>query len=188
MAGRGVPGPLILGGPTPYSAGMGRLNFLVEGVSGTGKTSVCHELRRRGLHALNGDTDLAYQGDPITGEEHDGQPSHEKHIWRVAAVRQAAADAGQPMTFFCRGSRNFSQFLDVFDEVFVLQIDADTLQRRLAQRPDDEFGSSPTEREFILRLHADGADVPKHATQIDATQPLDRVVDQLLARATAHRA
>ena len=47
---------------------MGRRNFLIEGVSGTGKTSVCTELRRRGFHAVNGDTDLAYQGDPETGE------------------------------------------------------------------------------------------------------------------------
>ena len=31
------------------NARMGVRNFLVEGVSGTGKTSVCHELRRRGF-------------------------------------------------------------------------------------------------------------------------------------------
>ena len=35
---------------------MGVRNYLIEGISGTGKTSVCHELRRRGYHvqpALN---------------------------------------------------------------------------------------------------------------------------------------
>jgi hypothetical protein len=48
---------------------MGKRNYLIEGVSGTGKTSVCQELRRRGYLAINGDRELAYQGDPTTGEK-----------------------------------------------------------------------------------------------------------------------
>ena len=36
---------------------MGKRNYLIEGVSGTGKTSVCHELRRRG-YALRTVPDL----------------------------------------------------------------------------------------------------------------------------------
>jgi hypothetical protein len=43
---------------------MGIRNYLIEGVSGTGKTSVCDELQRRGYHAIHGDRELAYQGDP----------------------------------------------------------------------------------------------------------------------------
>jgi hypothetical protein len=31
---------------------MGRPNYLVEGLSGTGKTSVCDELQRRGFHPV----------------------------------------------------------------------------------------------------------------------------------------
>ncbi|WP_255508672.1 hypothetical protein [Micromonospora sp. A202] len=41
---------------------MGLRNYLIEGVSGTGKTSVCKELQRRGYDAVNGDRELAYQG------------------------------------------------------------------------------------------------------------------------------
>ena len=48
---------------------MGMRNYLIEGVSGTGKTSVCKELQRRGYYAINGDTELAYQGDPETGKQ-----------------------------------------------------------------------------------------------------------------------
>jgi len=40
---------------------MGIRNYLIEGVSGTGKTAVCRELRRRGYHAVNGDRALAYR-------------------------------------------------------------------------------------------------------------------------------
>jgi broad-specificity NMP kinase len=48
---------------------MAKKNYLVEGVSGTGKSSVCDELQRRGYKAINGDKELAYQGDPETGNE-----------------------------------------------------------------------------------------------------------------------
>jgi len=40
-----------------YRPSVGMWNYLVEGVSGTGKTSVCKELRRRGFHAVNGEAD-----------------------------------------------------------------------------------------------------------------------------------
>lgn len=162
---------------------MGRRNYLIEGVSTTGKTSVCTELRRRGFNAVNGDTDLAYQGDPQTGEPTDGEPSHWHHIWDVDKVRALVADRGESCTFFCGGSRNFAQFLDLFDEVFVLEIDRDTLLRRLDGRPADEFGARQSERDLILRLHRTGEDIPENGISIDATAPLADVVDEIVQRA-----
>ncbi len=47
---------------------MGIKNFLIEGVSCSGKTTVCNELQRRGYNAIHGDRELAYQGDPINGK------------------------------------------------------------------------------------------------------------------------
>ncbi len=38
---------------------MGIRNFLVEGVSGSGKTSVATELQQRGHHVVHGDRELA---------------------------------------------------------------------------------------------------------------------------------
>ncbi|KQV72097.1 nucleoside kinase [Nocardioides sp. Root122] len=157
---------------------MGVRNYLLEGVSGTGKTSVCRELQRRGHHAVNGDTDLAYQGDPVTGRPIDSAV-HEHHIWDVGRVRQLVADHRAPVTFFCGGSRNHASFLDVFDEVFVLEVDLETLLRRLAQRGDDEWGGKPEERDLVVRLHRTGEDVPV-GVPIDATRPLTEVVNEIL--------
>lgn len=86
------------------------------------------------------------------------------------------------MSFFCGGSRNFGSFIDLFDGVLVLVIDQETLKRRLAERPFHEFGGRPVERDLILHLHAAGAGVPKTGAAIDATAPLDRVVEEILAR------
>ena len=167
-------------------------NYLIEGVSGTGKTSVAEELQQRGYHVIHGDRELAYQGDPQTGEPLDGLTQagmtdsvtwgHEHHIWDVDKVRSLIADQRNAISFFCGGSRNFHRFIDLFDQVFVLDVDLETLNRRLAGRPEDEFGSAPSERELITRLHATKEDIPKNAVSIDATAPIARVVDAILAK------
>lgn len=162
---------------------MGRRNFLVEGVSATGKTSVCDELVRRGHHAIHGDRVLAYQGDPATGAPVTGG-GHEHHLWRVDQVRALAGDQSRAVTFFCGGCRNHADFADVFDAVFILTIDRATLDRRLEQRPEGEWGAAPSERDLVRDLHRTGADVPDGIT-IDATASLEHVVDQILALAAA---
>jgi hypothetical protein len=144
---------------------MGIRNYLIEGVSGAGKTSVCNELQRRGYHAIHGDRELAYQGDPETGEPTDGF-AHEHHIWHVDKVKALVANQDEAVTFFCGGSRNFAKFIDLFDGVFVLEVDLDTLNRRLDERPDSEWGGGkPTERELIARLHQTKEDIPKNGIQ-----------------------
>ncbi|MFK0162422.1 AAA family ATPase [Rhizobium sp. NPDC090279] len=171
---------------------MGVRNYLIEGVSGTGKTSVATELQRRGYHVIHGDRELAYRGDPETGKPLDGSAHgehllnaafvHRHHLWNVDKVRSLVADRSHPISFFCGGCRNFHRFIDLFDEVFVLSVDPDTLNRRLAGRPEDEFGGRPAERALIMRLHATQEDMPKDATSIDATMPLASVADDILSR------
>ncbi|MDX6302835.1 MAG: hypothetical protein QOF53_4049 [Nocardioidaceae bacterium] len=158
---------------------MGVRNYLIEGVSGTGKTSVCKELQRRGYFAINGDNELAYQGDPETGAPTEGR-RHEHHIWDVDKVRALVGRQDAAVMFFCGGSRNFSTFIDLFDGVFVLEVDRDTLINRLAERPEDEWGGRPEEREVALRLHRTREDLPTGGVAVDATAPLERVVDEIL--------
>jgi gluconate kinase len=169
---------------------MGVRNYLIDGVSGAGKTSVATELQRRGYHVLHGDRDLAYRGDPQTGEPLEGSTHdmldvafiHGHHIWDVDRVKSLIADRSQPITFFCGGSRNSHHFIDLFDEVFILDIDLDTLKTRLATRPENEFGGRLVERELIIRLHTTQQDIPADATMIDATAPLVSVADDILRR------
>ena len=172
---------------------MGIKNYLIEGVSGTGKTTVAEELQRRGYHVLHGDRELAYWGDPKTGEPVD-EPAHESEmdrvvwqqehwLWNIDKVKSVIADHSNAISFFCGGSRNFIRFIDLLDRVFVLDVDPDTLKQRLANRPEDEFGGRPVERDLVLRLHATKEDIPKGDVVIDATAPLEHVVDEILKSA-----
>jgi gluconate kinase len=174
---------------------VGVRNYLIEGVSGAGKTAVATELERRGYQAIHGDRELAYRGDSETGlpiAPDTGAPTVRwisvHWIWDVEKVKAYIASQDEAVTFFCGGSRNYSKFIDLLDGVFVLEVDVDTMNRRIDQRvaadPTD-FGGKPEERALIARLFATKADVPKDAISIDATAPIARVVDEILSRCGA---
>jgi broad-specificity NMP kinase len=163
---------------------MGVKNYLVEGVSCTGKTSVAEELERRGYHAVHGDRVLSYRGDPKTGEPVEGA-AYEHWIWDVDKVKAIVADSSHAASFLCGGSRNWHRFIDLFDAVFVLEVDLDTLNRRLAARPDDEWGGLAIEGASNARIqHELKEDIPKNAIIIDSTAPLMGVVDEILEKAS----
>jgi hypothetical protein len=69
----------------------------------------------------------------------------EHQLWNMNKVKSVIADHSNAISFFCGGSRNFHRFIDLLDGVFVLDVDLDTLKRRLASRPGDEFGGRPVE-------------------------------------------
>jgi hypothetical protein len=68
----------------------------------------------------------------------------------------------------------------------VLDVDLATLHRRLGERPDDEWGGGkPTERELIVRWHQAKEYLPENGIVIDASTPIEHVVDEILRRCQA---
>ncbi|WP_216856644.1 AAA family ATPase [Acidisphaera sp. S103] len=173
-----------------YRRAMGRRNYLIGGVSGAGKTTVCTELQRRGYHAIHGDRELVYRGDPETGlsaAPETATPTaawiSKHHIWNIKKVQTLVKNQDEAVTFFCGDARNFAKFVESFDGVFVLEVDLNTMKRRIAERvaldPTD-WGGKPEEWELAVRLHQTKEDIPKNGIIIDATAPLARVVDEIL--------
>lgn len=99
-SGRTILVVLLIGAALPFW-NVGVRNYLIEGVSGAGKTSVAEELERRGYEVVHGDRVLARHGDPMTGEMFDdGLPGRAEIIawlsgqaseW-VTTTRQLSAD------------------------------------------------------------------------------------------------
>ena len=127
---------------------MAHRNYLIEGSSGAGKTAVATELERRGYHVVHGDRVLAYQGDPQTGARltppsGDLQFISDHHLWDLDQVLAIIADRTQEATFFCGGSRNWHKFIHRIDAVFLLELDRETLERRI-DSPHPESSENPS--------------------------------------------
>jgi shikimate kinase len=160
---------------------MAKRNVLIEGVTCSGKSSVGKELRKRGYSVVDGDEELAYQGDPETGQPTEGF-GHEHHIWDLEKLNQDLTDESKDVTFFCGGSRNYHKFIHKMDEVFILDLSQEELEHRLDARGSDEWGGNSEERELVLRLNRTKEDIPEDGIRIDAAQPLPEVVDSILSK------
>ena len=142
---------------------MAKRNYLVEGLSGAGKSSVYEELIRRGYRAIS--TDRAWK----TGNS----------MWYQQKAVDELESPEPEVLFVCGSSRNRDRFLPYFTKVFNLRIDDDTMRRRLQERTSNDFGKQPEEVELMLRLNRSD-EKPARAIDVDATRPLDQVVDELL--------
>jgi hypothetical protein len=145
---------------------MARRNYLVEGLSGAGKSSVYEELIRRGYKAIS--TDRAWKS-----------RDHENATWDRERAVSELGSAEPDVLFVCGSGRNRDQFLPYFTKVFNLRIDDDTMRRRLEERTNNDFGKQPEELELMLTLNRRD-EKPAGAVDVDATRPLRQVVDELL--------
>ena len=168
---------------------MGIRNYLIDGGSGTGKTTVCNELQRRGYQAIHGDRELKV--DPKIDEATSGpRPGYDlPPLWDTEKVNALLANHDEAVTFFCGGCSNSSQFIDRLDGVFILEVDdIDTVMRRIDERvlvdPTD-WGGKQEEREIIIRRHQTKEAVPHNGIAIDATAPIAQVVDSILRHCEA---
>ncbi len=164
---------------------MPRRNYLVEGLSGAGKSSVYEELVRRGYTAISTDRAWAYSADPDTGLP-GGPIHHDNWMWDQ---RKAVSELESPepeVLFVCGSSRNRDHFLPYFTKVFNLRIDDDTMRRRLQARTEDDWSLGQEGVELMLELNQSD-EGPAGAIDVDATQPLSQVVDELLRLASVQR-
>ena len=151
---------------------------MVEGLSGAGKSSVYEELIRRGYKAISTDRAWKYPGGPDTGLP--GRPIHsDNSMWDQQKAVSELESPEPEVLFVCGSSRNRDRFLPYFTKIFNLRIDDDTMRRRLEERTNNDFGKQPEEVELMLRLNRSD-EKPAGAIDVDATQPLDQVVDELL--------
>src|SRR3954452_21360025 len=135
---------------------MAKRNYLVEGLSGAGKSSVYEELIRRGYNAISTDRAWAYHADPDTGLP--GGPSrHDTFIWDPEKAVSELQSPEPEVLFVCGSSRNCDRFLAYFTRIFNLRIDDETMRRRLEARTDEDWLLGEEGVELMLSLNrADG--------------------------------
>ncbi len=155
--------------------------YLIDGVSGAGKTTICDELNKRGYKAIEADETLADWIDPKTGLPTDDHSS-ENWYWSEEKFNSMVEEAKGKDIFVCGGAMNKRDFLHYFTKIFTLHLDDETLKDRLLNRTTNDYGKKPEELAFQLKEN-------QHTTQyseeygtilIDATEPIDAIVNKIL--------
>jgi gluconate kinase len=165
----------------------------ITGCSGAGKTAIAAVLARRGLACIDSDDDpfLARFVDAVGNVvDEPAEPdfawlSRHGWAWDPARLDELIKAAAPTTLYVCGGADNELALADRFTQVFLLEIDEPTMLARLDARRDyHAWGHRGDTRQYLCRklpqlqarLHASGA-IP-----IDASLPLDQVVDAILSR------
>jgi dephospho-CoA kinase len=142
-------------------------------MSGTGKSSALDELERRGFVVV--DTDRG--GWSVWSDSAGG------YVWREDRIAKLL-EPERARTLYVSGTvSNQGRFYPQFDAVVLLHAPAEVLLRRIATRTTNAYGRRPEERDLILRELAEIEPLLRATCthEVDATQPLDVVVAQLVA-------
>jgi broad-specificity NMP kinase len=146
--------------------------ILITGMSGTGKSAALAELKKRGFAVV--DTDYGCWSE---WSDADGG-----YVWREDCIAELLAREQGPTLYISGTVSNQGRFYPQFDAVVLLSAPAEVLLRRIATRATNDYGKSSEDRDLILR-HLVEVEPLLRATcthEVDAAQPLDVVVRQLI--------
>lgn len=172
----------------------------VTGISGSGKSAVLRELRRRGYEAFGVDEDgYGSWVDRRTGEERtypsdseelDPHEWYADHDWvldvhKIAELKDRV-DRDAILVFLCGVAAGDAKAWEYFDVVCALVVDEATIRARIADR-DDNYGKRPHELNQVLAWNVGYADRYRGfgAVIVDARDPLPVVVDAVIATVTS---
>jgi dephospho-CoA kinase len=155
--------------------------FQIDGLSGTGKSTLYAELARRGCHAVDADAVFGFFADPVTGLPSVVE-SRATWMWDRRKLRAFAHSCNDVPVFICGGAMNQNEFVDLFEKRFTLHIDSDTMRERLLARTNNDYGKDADELAEQLELNVHAVEDAERigAVVIDATKPINEVADEVL--------
>lgn len=141
-------------------------------MSGTGKSTVLAELRRRGYEVVETD-----EPEWMEWSNEDGG-----YVWREDRVAELLARGREGPLFVSGTVSNQGRFYPGFDAVVLLSAPLEVLLGRIEHRTTNDFGKTPAERQ---RIRSDFAafEHRMRATcthELDATQSIDDIVAGLI--------
>jgi hypothetical protein len=167
--------------------------FLVTGNPGSGKSTVAQELARRGLVTFDADYEagLCYWEDEgaraVLWADVPSAPDGEwlrshRWVWNRSRMEELLTQHEGPV-FVCGIALNIDQFLDVFDRIFLLEIDEAAQEERLAAH---DLLKPPGRNEAGRQQIRDGRPIFEAemlrlgAIPVDGRGPTPEIADRLL--------
>lgn len=141
-------------------------------MSGTGKSSALAALAGLGFEVV--DTDEP--GWTEWSESEDG------YLWREDRIDELLSHQGDGTLYVSGTVSNQGRFYPRFDAIVLLAAPAEVLLSRIESRTTNAYGKTPEQRELVLRHLAEVEPLLRRTCthEIDASQPLAAVVEQLI--------
>jgi broad-specificity NMP kinase len=164
----------------------------VTGVPGVGKSTIHEALLDRGYESYDVDDGFAATYSKTTGQQINEDEVartrewHENNIWKILPdkVGGLAEQTENRTVFLCGVARNDKEVFDLFYRVIALDVDEETLSKRLSARPN-RFGIASEEVELALEWQTVARRFYRdfHIPVVDATMPVNEVVEDVLGLA-----
>jgi broad-specificity NMP kinase len=165
--------------------------YYITGVSGTGKTTVCEELAKRGFFAIDQDSKIYalcswkhnQTKEDARFEYGIGKEFLEANDWYCDIEKlKALLDTSDTISFVCGVTANQDEYLNLFDKVFLLQCPPGVFSKRIDERENNQFGKHPSEKEHLLEWYKELEDrlIAKGAVVINCDAPTVSIAGEIL--------
>lgn len=166
---------------------------LVTGWSGTGKSTVCRELIRRSLNAIDADTVKlpflcewvnTYTGEWL-GRGFPEDYSNEKYdfCWRAEVIKSILEV--NSVVYLCGNADNAFDFYNHFDYIFILDLPEAEQRRRIMSRVEHNYGQDKATQDAVIQQQKKlvSEAIKRGAIHVDANRPVAVIADDILKKA-----
>lgn len=163
---------------------------LVTGVSGTGKTTVCRELEKRGINTIGIDetVDLSYWVHKHTKEKLTKKADFSKEFLSTyewvcdLSLLGDLVNNIDGLVVICGNVENISELMNFCDITLLLVCSSKTFLSRIDSRDDNEYGQNEDAKNFILSYYENDNQkcINAGAIVVDAEQSIEKVVEDIM--------
>jgi len=168
-------------------------SILITGVAGSGKSSVCSELKNRGYKAYDIENmhDLFNMVHKKTGKiadkyDNDNLEWVKQHDWicNKNKLQELVRKNTKSIVFYCGTASNLDELLYLFDKIFLLKAGPETIRERLNTRKTNDFGKTPEVQEWVLSWKDwwEKHILEKGAIIIDANRDIQEITTNIIER------
>lgn len=164
--------------------------YYITGVSGTGKSTLTEEFRKRGFNSVDLDSGFCKWKNIETGKDADvnekiQQGFYDENDWYcdLEKIREFL-DQQKEAVFVFGACANQGSFLSSFDKIFLLKCSPEIFSKRIDLRTDNDYGKLLQEKENELLWFEEFNDnmLKEGAIVINAENSLVQVADEIIAK------